>query len=55
MSLGAAKLFVRIIMTTVADRFVGPQAAAGVKGLKVALAYSTPKGTLITPTWAMND
>jgi hypothetical protein len=33
MSLGAAKLFVRIIMTTVADRFVGTQAAAGVKGL----------------------
>ena len=31
------------------------QAAAGVKGLKVALAYATPKGTLSTPTWAMND
>ena len=33
MSLGAAKLFLRIIMTTVADRFAGTLAAAGVKGL----------------------
>jgi hypothetical protein len=33
MSLGAAKLFVRIIMTTVADRFAATLAAAGVKGL----------------------